>query len=87
MNNSIYKAGINQAFAGKYFSEVANILYHEFQVIFFAVATRIHDRKHLLVNPGRGYMLRSTDECFFISHTFSVVEQITEMVKHSFLNV
>jgi hypothetical protein len=87
MSNSIYKAGINPAFAGKYFSEVANVLYHEFQVIFFAVATRIHDRKHLLVNPGQRYMLRSTDECFFISLNSSVVEKITKMVNLSFLNV
>ena len=80
MNNAIFACPINPVFAGKLFSEVSNILYHEYQVVFFAVSTQIRDRKHLILNPGMNYMLRATDEMFFIASNHQDVELILHLV-------
>jgi hypothetical protein len=71
---------MNTAFVDRSFSSVAYFLYNEFQVILFAVAVKIHDGTHLLLNPGDTYRLQSSDELHYMAQSEMDINRITKMV-------
>jgi hypothetical protein len=81
VGSKIFTSKMNPLFIGRTFSAVAYFLFNEFQVILFAVATKLKDGSpHLLLNPGKSYLLKSGDELHYIAQSDNDIFRITKMV-------
>ena len=78
--NKIFSSDINPVFIGKTFSYMASYLYAEYQVIFFAVTTKVFDRRHFVINPGKKFILRESDECYFMASQMTDIQAISKLV-------
>ena len=92
--NDIYSIRVNPIFVGMPFIEVASVghfrsfklifqyLYDNFQVILIAVKGYINhlQKYHLMLNPGRDYILCQLDDCIFIGQDPSIIKEINNLV-------
>ena len=76
--NKIFTSPLHDMFIGKKFSQVSGFIYHEFQIILFAIVTKVHGSKYLLINPGHK-ILKKGDECLFIAHDLADVLDILKL--------
>ncbi|KND00276.1 uncharacterized protein SPPG_09209 [Spizellomyces punctatus DAOM BR117] len=80
--NEYYSTAVNSAFVGKRFTDVSWYIFHQYQVILFAVKVVIKSRGdyHLMLNPGSSYLLGQFDQCLYIAQRqedVSAIETLT----------
>ena len=81
--NEIFHLPLNPAFLGLRFTDLSYYLFKEFQVILFGLAISTHDSSdaHVMLNPGRQYVLKEDDICLLISNNEQDINDIRDATR------
>jgi hypothetical protein len=84
--NEVFKLPMNPVFIGKHFSDISLYLFRNFQVILFGVHVFLPDKNvhHVVLNPGRSYVLKPQDCLFLVAQTSEVVSDIGALTHTEF---
>jgi hypothetical protein len=81
VRNELFKEKMNNAFIGHTFSEISLYLFRQFQVVLFGLHVYLPKQRnhHVVLNPGKGYVLKPNDRLFIIAHSRDVVADIHDL--------